>query len=103
MLENLPEAARMIGTSGIFMMATANGVQHINKTRIIEAVIIAGIIGAGGYFIALPALQEKIAQIQGSITEVKEDIKEIKRDLTRVQIEQAKGTAPVTPARRERY
>lgn len=79
------------------MMAAANGVQQINKTRIIEAIIIASIIGAGGYFIALPVLQEKIAQIQGSISEVKETIKEIradqaeiKRDLTKVQIEQAK-------------
>lgn len=97
MLDNLPEAAKVIGSSGIFMMASANGVQHINKTRIIEAVIIAAILGAAGYFLALPVLQQKIEQIQGSIAEVKETIKEvradqaeIKRDLTRVQIEQAK-------------
>lgn len=96
MLENLSEAAKMVGSGGIFMMAAANGVQHINKTRIIEAVIIGLILGAGGYFLALPVLQEKIAQIQESIAEVKESIKEvradqaeIKRDLTKVQIEQA--------------
>jgi len=97
MLENLPEAAKMVGSGGLFMMAAANGTQIINKTRIIEAVVIAAIISAGGYFIALPVLQEKIAVIQGSIAEVKETIREvradqaeIKRDLTRVQIEQAK-------------
>lgn len=103
MLEKLPEAVSMIGSSGIFMMATANGVQHINKTRIIEAVIIAVILGAGGYFIALPALMEQVTQLKGSIVEIKEDVKEIKRDLTKVQIEQAKNSGPVQPPRRERY
>ena len=85
------------------MMAAANGVQQINKTRIIEAVIIAAIISAGGYFIALPVLQEKTSQIQNAISEIKQDIKEMKQDLTKVQIEQAKSNLPVHPSRRERY
>lgn len=103
MLERLPEAVSMLGSSGIFMMATANGVQHINKTRIIEAVIIAAIISAMGYFIALPVLQEKTSQIQNAIIEMKQDIKEIKQDLTKVQIEQAKSNVPAQPPRRDRY
>lgn len=97
MLENLPEAAKMVGSGGLFMMAAANGSQSINKTRILEAIVIAAILSAGGYFIALPVLQEKIAAIEGAIVEVKQSVKEIradqaeiKRDLTRVQIEQAK-------------
>lgn len=94
----------MVGASGIFMMAAGtSGSQQINKTRIIEAVIIAAIISAAGYFIALPVLQEKTSQIQNAITEIKQDIKEMKQDLTKVQIEQAKSNVPVQPARRERY
>lgn len=85
MLENLPEAAKMIGSSGLFMMAAANGPQTVNKTRILEAVITAIVVGVlvsySAIYVALPVIKEQIDQLRNESKETRQLIKDIKQEL----------------------
>lgn len=67
-----------------FMIAGAAGMS-VNKTRLAESVITAvvsgGVIAVGGYFVALPVLQEQMNGVRSQIVEVKADIREIKADI----------------------
>ena len=75
----------MLASSGLFMMATANGVQHINKTRIFEAIITAVVVGVlvsySAVYVALPVINEKIEQINRRQSEQLQYIRDIKLEL----------------------
>ena len=51
-----------------------NGDAKINKTRVVESVIIGGILSAGGYFVALPVLSEKVDTINRAITRLEQRV-----------------------------
>ena len=85
----------VLGKLGMPFMAAGIVAAKINNTRMAEAVIIAvvsgGVIAACGYFIALPVLQEQMAQATRQMTEIKTDVKElrteIKEDRVRTAVE----------------
>ena len=85
MLEKLPEAISMIGSSGVFMMAAANGHQSINKIRILEAVITAVIVGVlvsyTAIYVALPVIKEQIEQLRAESKDTRQLIRDIKNEL----------------------
>ena len=85
-----------------------NGDARVNKTRVVESVIIGGILAAGGYFVALPVLSEKVDTINRAITrleqrviaveariDVRRSVRDdqmdaLKKDIADVKIDQAK-------------
>lgn len=71
------------GKVGIPFMIAGVTAARLNSTRMMEAVVIAmvssGLMAAGGYFIALPVLQEQVGTIRRDIAETKDTIKDIKR------------------------
>ena len=89
-------AVKMIADA-IPFMTTAVGAQHLNKTRIVESVIIGVILSAGGYFIALPVLMEKVESINRNIARLEERViaveakMEIRRAVRDEQFNQVKG------------
>lgn len=79
------EAARVL-TSAIPFMVLSNGrPQEINKTRlwesVIQSVLVAAVVGMGGYFIAFPALKGQVEAMAKESEATRELIKEIKRDI----------------------
>lgn len=102
----------MVGSSGLFMMAAANGGQTVNKVRILEAVITAVVVGVlvsySAIYVALPVINQKIEEInrrQGEQLQYIRDIKveldlrsakrdateaELRAEIVKLQIEQAK-------------
>jgi hypothetical protein len=67
-----------------FMLAGVAATQ-VNKTRIVEAVVIAaisgGIIAMAGYYVAFPVLQEQVAQMRREGLETRQLIREIRDDI----------------------
>ena len=76
----------VLGKVGIpFMMAVVAGAAPVklDKTRVMEAVIIAIIAGTiiamTGYYVALPVLQSEVAHIRRDVSEMKNSIHDVKR------------------------
>lgn len=111
MLE-IPTAVKMIAGALPFMVI-ADKPQYVNKTRVLEAVVIGLITGTmialAGVLIALPVIKEQLGNLQKDIARVEatqaanadsikilvdrldKQIDEIRRDITKVQVDQARG------------
>lgn len=88
MLKELLDQIQEGFKSAPFMMAAAGSippVNAVNKIRIIEAVITAAVSGAliagTGYFIALPVLEERMAQSTRQMVEIKVEVKELRTEI----------------------
>lgn len=59
--------------------------QHINKTRIVEAVVIGAILAMGGKFVALPAITEvmteKISTVNVGVAKLEERMASLENKL----------------------
>jgi len=70
-----------------FMLMATSTPQTVNKTRIIEAVITAVVVGIcvayTGMYVALPVLKEQIDQLRLAQTDTKQLIKEMRDDMER--------------------
>ncbi len=88
MLDQLPDLTTKPELP-FMIMASANMATHVNKQRTAEAVIIAvvtaGITGLGGYFLALPVLQERLDQVRIELRGIRQDMRE-DRDHTEVVV-----------------
>lgn len=95
-------AGQVISSAIPFMVMTA-GPQTVNKTRIIEAVITALVVGVvvayAGVYVALPVLQERLDTMKRDAAETRQLIREIKEDLDqralRRDVEMAKMRAEI--------
>jgi len=67
------------------MLAASVGPQTVNKTRVVEAIITAVVVGVivayAGMYVALPVLKEQIDQLRISHAETKQLIRDIKTEL----------------------
>lgn len=54
----------------------------INKTRIVEALVIGGILAIAGYVFFVPIMKERLDTQATTINELKNDVKEIRRMVT---------------------
>lgn len=83
--ELLEESARHVGHAAPFVVGAMQKAPELSRTRIIEAVIIAVVIGSlsAGFtmFVALPQIRLEMAYLKDRIGEVKNDVHEIRRDL----------------------
>lgn len=74
-----------------FMVAAAQtGDNKVNVTRILEAVIIAGIAGAGAWLLLIPELKtefkhiaEDVQNVQDKVTIMQKEVKQIQIDVVR--------------------
>ena len=98
-------AGQVISSALPFMVMTAVP-QTVNKTRVIEAIVIASISGAFiafvGMYVALPVLMEKIDNIRRDIARVEQTVKDdrvdsnmviekLKADISQIKVDQARG------------
>lgn len=106
MLE-IPAGAKLAVLAAPFMV-TSNGTPKVNKTRILESIIIGVILSAGGYFIALPVLMEKVDTINRNIERLEKRViaveermearrqirdnqfSDVKREIHEIKVEAAK-------------
>jgi len=83
-----PDNIKAIGNSIPFMLAAGSD-PRINKTRMMEALIQALVIGAivasAGYYIAFPVLQNEVANIRRDVSDTKEAMKEAVREIKTYQ------------------
>ena len=97
-------AGQVISSALPFMVMTAVP-QTVNKTRVIEAIVIASISGAFiafvGMYVALPVLMEKIDNIRRDIARVEQTVKDdrvdsnmviekLKADISQIKVDQAR-------------
>jgi hypothetical protein len=79
--------AKLIYDALPFMILATSAPQTVNKTRIIEAVITAAVVGVivayAGMYVALPVLKEQIDQLRISQTDTKQIIKDMRDDMER--------------------
>ena len=70
-----------------FMLMATTTEQTINKTRVIEAIITAILVGVivayAGMYVALPVLKEQIDQLRVSQADTKQLIKDMREDMER--------------------
>lgn len=78
-------AAGKVISSALPFMVIASGPQTVNKTRVIEAVITALIVGVvvayAGIYVALPVLQERLDTLKRDAQETRQLIRDIKQEL----------------------
>jgi len=99
-------SAGTVVASAIPFMVMSAAPQTVNKTRIIEAIVIASISGAFiafvGMYVALPVLMEKLDGIRRDVARVEQTVKDdrsdrdrdmekIKADITQIKVDQARG------------
>lgn len=76
-LDQLPDLAQKPEVP-FMVMATAQAAQHVDRQRVLEAVIIATVsailIGAAGYLIALPVIQERLDQVRSDVRAMREEM-----------------------------
>lgn len=68
-----------------FMVAAGQGPEKVNLTRMLEAVIIAAIVGAGAWFMLIPELKAQFKYQAETLSEVKADIKHIDSGLDKME------------------
>ena len=104
---------RMLEPMSIPFLLAVNGDPRVNKTRVIEAVVIAVVVGAimayAGMYVALPVIKEQIEHINRRQNEQMQYIRDIKqeldlrsarRDATEAQLSQRITNVQVEVARR---
>jgi hypothetical protein len=64
-----------------FMMSAANGATKLSFSRVIEAIIIAAVIGGITMLITVNVINSELVHVKGSVQELKADIKELRRDV----------------------
>lgn len=76
---------KMLEPISIPFLLAVNGDTKVNKTRVVEAVVIAIVVGAimayAGMYVALPVIKEQIEQINRRQTEQTQFIRDIKQEL----------------------
>lgn len=72
------------------MVAAANGKgPELNIPRMLEAVIIAAVIGAGAWFMLIPELKLEFKHMQNEIHEINDKFDTLQRDVTQLKIDAA--------------
>lgn len=83
--EILDEGAKHVGQTLPFVVGAMQKAPELSRTRIIEAVIIASVIGmlSVGFtvYVTMPQIQLEIEHVKESLKEMKDSIHEIRRDL----------------------
>jgi hypothetical protein len=78
-------AVKVFSDAMPFMLMAGVGPQTVNKTRVVEAVITAVVVGIivayAGMYVALPVIKEQIEQLKSGQTETRQLIRDIKADL----------------------
>lgn len=88
----MPESVKAVAEHALpFMVAAANGngAQQVNVNRMLEAVIIAGILALGGYLMIIPTLETKLTAISAEVHEIGQDLKTVKADVVQLKIDTA--------------
>lgn len=98
--------AGQVITSALPFMIMSAAPQTVNKTRVVEAIVIASISGAFiafvGMYVALPVLMEKLDGIRRDVARLEQTVKEdrvdrdrdmekLKVEITQIKVDQARG------------
>lgn len=70
-----------------FMVAASGGGEKLNITRVLEAVIIAVIVGAGAWFMLIPEMKTEFKYITRDVQSLKHEVKELDDKVTDLKIE----------------
>lgn len=89
MPDNLKVIAEEAAKCLPFMAAASNGGQQVNMNRMLEAVIIAAIIGAGTYFMMIPEIRAEFNGMKKEVHEISTDLKTVKADVIQLKIDVA--------------
>lgn len=68
-----------------FMVAAGSGADKVNLTRMLEAVIIAGVIGAGAWLLLLPELKTEFKYISRDVQELKTQVGGLSAEIDHVE------------------
>lgn len=98
-------AVKVISSALPFMVVSA-APQTVNRTRVVEALVIAAVSGAliaaAGMYVALPVLTEKLDGIRRDVARLEQtvrdnrsererDLEKIKIDISQIKVDQARG------------
>jgi hypothetical protein len=73
-----------------FMVAASNGQgPQLNIPRILEAVIIAAVLGAGAWMLLIPELKTEFSYMKRDIQNVSDKVEHIQRDVNKLKIDVA--------------
>lgn len=94
MPDNIREIAEEAARCLPFMVAAgANGEQQVNINRMLEAVIIAAVLGLGGYLLLIPELKAEFNAVKSDVHEIGQDVKELSADVMQLKIDVAVDAA----------
>lgn len=61
--------------------------KEFSMPRIIEAVIVAALVGAGTWMLLIPELKTQLSYVSKDINEIKVDMKDMKSEMAQIQVD----------------
>lgn len=87
----MPDNIKQLLNSGIhlglpFMIAKAQeGSEKVNITRMVEALLIALVVGGGSWFMLIPEIKAQFKYLSQDVQELKDDIKGVNTELNHIE------------------